>query len=286
MRVEYVAGELRVSGVAFDVPLVLYDSAQAFHWVPRGGGYAAAVGGRAALVKPLESEDGFALTGPRAGDVSFWREYFDLDRDYSALAAACSEYPVAMRALAALPGLRVLRQPPWEALVAFILSVNNNVARIRRLTLALCEALGDRSDDLGVYGFPGPDALANAGEHRLRALGVGYRAPYLIGAARAVADGFPLDSLAAMPYERARERLMTLAGVGPKVADCILLFGCGHAGAFPVDVWVGRLMRGWFGLERAADRELPGIARGMFGENAGLIQQSLFHCARLGLIEL
>jgi len=279
-----VDGELRVAGVAFDAELALYESAQVFHWVRRDGGFASAVEGRVVLVKPLR--DGFALAGPGAGDAAFWRAYFDLDRDYRTLASACSAYPIAVRALAALPGMRVLRQPPWEALVSFILSANNNVARIRRLTLAVCEELGEPAGVYGLHHFPAPAILAGAEEARLRALGVGYRAPYLIETARAVAEGFPLNELRSMPYREAHKALLALKGVGPKVADCVLLFGCGHSEAFPVDVWVARLMRQWFGLADVRNAELADRARVMFGDLAGLIQQSLFHCARLKLIEL
>ena len=127
--------------------------------------------------------------------------------------------------------------------------------------------------------------LANLTEAELRArVTCGYRAAYLIGTARMVADGFPLNALSAMPIERAREELMRLPGVGPKVADCALLFGCRHADAFPVDVWVKRLMADWFGVT-GSPAFLAREARRMFGERCGLVQQSLFHAARVGLIE-
>ena len=286
MRMTKKDGELRVSGVPLNAKLALVDSAQVFHWIERADGYAASVAGRAVLLAPSPRDDGFTLTGPGAGDADFWRVYFDLDRDYRALAADCAGHPVASRALALLPGMRVLRQPAWEALIAFILSANNNVARIRRLVLALCEALGKPAGAFGLHSFPTPNALANADETLLRQLGVGYRAAYLIETARAVADGFPLDGLHALPYDEAHKRLLALKGVGPRVADCVLLFGCGHTRAFPVDVWVARLMRGWFDMEGVPNRMIAARALELFGENAGLIQQSLFHCARLGLIEL
>ena len=286
MRITKENGRLRVSGVPFDAKQVLIDSAQVFHWIERADGYAASVAGRAVLLTPSPVDDGFTLTGLGAGDADFWRVYFDLDRDYRALAAECAGYPVAVRALELLPGMRVLRQPAWEALIAFILSANNNVARIRRLVLALCEALGERAGAFELHSFPSPQALANAEEALLRQLGVGYRAPYLIATARAVAEGFPLDCLHTLPHEEAHKHLLTLKGVGPKVADCVLLFGCGHTRAFPVDVWVARLMRQWFDMRGVPDRAMAARALQMFGKNAGLIQQSLFHCARLGLIEL
>ena len=164
--------------------------------------------------------------------------------------------------------------------MAFIISANNNVGRIRRIVRALIDGLGEGG------AFPTPAALAAAGEERLRALGCGYRAPFLISSARMVADGFDLDVLAALPYRAAHERLLSMPGVGDKVADCIQLFGLGHSMACPVDVWVERLTKRWLapGVQsKAAMRE---AAHALFGEYAGLIQQSLFHCARMGLISL
>ena len=135
-------------------------------------------------------------------------------------------------------------------------------------------------------GFPGPEALAACTEEALRALRVGYRAPYLIGAARRALEGFPLDGLRDMPYDEAHARLTGLPGVGDKVADCVLLFGCGHASAFPVDVWVARLLRDWFGITGCSRPAMARRARALLGPHAGLMQQFLFHAARMGAIEL
>ena len=99
-------------------------------------------------------------------------------------------------------------------------------------------------------------------------------------------DGFDLQAVSALPYEEAHKRLLTLSGVGDKVADCVQLFGMGQSMAFPVDVWVERLMKTWFVPETASKAEIRRAAHAMFGDDAGLIQQSLFHCARLGLLKL
>ena len=179
----------------------------------------------------------------------------------------------------------MLNQPPWEALIAFILSANNNVARIRTLVRALCAHCGQRVDG-GLYAFPTPVRLADCTEPELRSLKVGYRAPFLIETARRVRDGFPLDTLRYMPYEQAHRQLTTLPGVGDKVADCVLLFGCGHTEAFPVDVWVARLLRDWFHLTCTSRPALAREARNRLGEHAGIMQQFLFHAARVGAMEV
>ena len=268
----------RFAGVCFDARLVLIDSAQVFHWRERDGVLEGVSGGHAARLRP--EAEGFLLEGCAPGEEAFWTRYFDLERDYDAVRRTAAACPAALRAIELLPGMRVLRQPPWEALVAFIVSANNNVPRIRRIVRALIEELGEGGS------FPTPAALAGAGEEKLRALGCGYRAPYLIGASRMVEDGFDLDEIARMNYDAAHERLLRLPGVGDKVADCVQLFGMGQAEAFPIDVWVERLMKSWIVPQARNRAEIRRAARALFGEEAGLIQQSLFHCARMGLIEL
>lgn len=255
-----------------DLQLTLMDSAQCFHWVRTARGYGAVLDGRAVWLRP----------GEEIGDARMCA-YLDLERDYAAVARAYAPYAAARAAFAAFPGLRVVRQPPWEALFSFILSANNNVGRIRGLVAALSRAYGKEVD--GLYALPEPAALARASQEDLRALGVGYRAPYLLQTARRVQEGFDLEALGSMPYERAHALLCTLPGVGDKVADCVLLFGCGHAEAFPVDVWVERLMRAWFGVS-GSRRRVAACARERFGANAGILQQFLFHAARVGAISI
>ena len=267
-----------------DLRLTLVDSAQCFRWTQVGDCFAAAFEGGPVLLR----QSGRGIEAEGAFEVDALRRYLDLDRDYGAVALEYAHIPAARRAVELFPGLRVMNQPPWEALVCFILSANNNVSRIRGLTDALCRRLGRRWEWEGaaLYGFPSPEALAACGEPVLRALKVGYRAPFLIETARRVVEGFPLDALRDMPYDEAHRLLVTLPGVGDKVADCVLLFGCGHTSAFPVDVWVARLLREWFGVACASRAAMAGQARSLLGENAGLMQQFLFHAARTGAIEL
>lgn len=261
-----------------DLRLTLIDSAQCFRWIEAGERYGCVLDGKPVWL--YRDEAGLCADGDVGRDAL--RRYLDLDRDYAAVAAEYGHLPAARRAIELFPGLRVLNQPAWEALICFILSANNNVARIRSLTASLCARYGDERG--GLYGFPTPERLAVAGEDALRALKVGYRAPYLIETARRVRDGFPIDRLCEMPYGDAHALLTELPGVGDKVADCVLLFGCGHASAFPVDVWVDRLMREWFGVTCASRAAMAREARAMLGGHAGLIQQFLFHAARTGAI--
>lgn len=264
-----------------DLRLTLMESAQCFHWVEREGRFGAVVEGAPVWLW----QDGTGIRAEGDCGAQVLRHYLDLNRDYTAVAAEYAHIPAACEAVGLFPGLRVLNQPPWEALVAFILSSNNNVARIRTLVQALCGHFGQRLDG-GLYAFPTPERLADCDEAELRALKVGYRAPFLIETARRVRDGFQLDALQAMPYDEAHRLLTTLPGVGDKVADCVLLFGCGHAEAFPVDVWVARLLRDWFGLTCNSRPALAREARARLGDHAGLMQQFLFHAARVGAMEV
>ncbi len=256
----------------FDPFLTLMDSAQVFHFENIDGVYAACVAGR--VVTHLD-EDAFS------------KNYFDDFRDYDALITSELDEKTCI-AISSLPGLRVLNQPAWEALLAFILSANNNVKRIRLSVKLLNEKYGYACAFKGhtLYGFPSPETLSRLSETELqRETRCGYRAKYLIETAKMILDGFPLEELRDAPYEIARKRLMELSGVGGKVADCVALFGLGHASAFPVDVWVKRLMANWYGVEGSPEF-VRKEARRIFGENCGIYQQSLFHAARTGMIEV
>ncbi len=256
-----------------DSHLTLMDSAQVFHFKKVDGVYAACVNGR--LLTELDTDE-------------FAADYFDDKRDYGCLLQKDGLNEKTRRAVSSLPGLRVLNQPAWEALCAFIISANNNVKRIRLTISLLNEKYGSSVTYKGetLYGFPSCEVLSQIGEEELRReTGCGYRAKYLIETAQMVQNGFMLENLKNVPYEECRKRLMELPGVGGKVADCVALFGLGHASAFPVDVWVKRLMESWFSVTGTPEH-IRKEAVAIFGENAGLYQQSLFHAARTGLIEV
>lgn len=257
-----------------DLRLTLVDSAQCFRWVEVNGRFGCVL--MNAPVWLWRDGEGVHAESRLASD--FLRHYLDMNRDYGVIAREYAHIPPARTAIQRYPGLRVLNQPAWEALICFILSANNNVSRIQSLVAALCRHFGAEHD--GLYAFPTPEQLAGADEEVLRDLKVGYRAPFLIGTARRVLEGFPLEALCGMPYPEAHKLLTTLPGVGDKVADCVLLFGCEHASAFPVDVWVERLMGEWFGVTCRSRSAVCRQARALLGEHAGIMQQFLFHAAR------
>ena len=267
-----------------DLQLTLIDSAQCFRWTKRGEKYGCVIGGNCVWL----SQTPAGLEAEGEIDLPAIRHYLDLDRDYSKVALEYSHIPVARQAIEMFPGMRVMNQPTWEALITFILSANNNVKRIRTLADALCMHFPQPENIAaqGLLAFPTPEMLAGCSEEELRSLKMGYRAPFLIETARRVCEGFDLAGLASMPYAEAHRALVTLPGVGDKVADCVLLFGCGHTSAFPVDVWVDRLLKSWFGVEAKGRAQMLKTARNLLGDHAGLLQQFLFHAARTGAISL
>lgn len=257
----------------FNAHLTLFESAQVFHFRRICGVYAANVSGRAVTEKDTDA---------------FSESYFDLKRDYACVLSHPEPAGLLKRCVQAFCGLRVLNQPAWEATLAFILSANNNVSRIRNLVNELNLAYGDYVEYNGerLYGFPRPEVLARVDEATLRErVRCGYRAKYLIETARLVSQGFPLEALRHCSCGEARKKLMSLPGVGGKVADCICLFGLGHADAFPVDVWVKRLMESRFGIKGSPER-VREEAKKILGDSCGILQQYLFHAARTGLIDL
>jgi N-glycosylase/DNA lyase len=159
-------------------------------------------------------------------------------------------------------GLRVLRQEPWETLASFIASSTKQIVQIRQIVELLAQRFGEAP------AFPSAETIARATVAELRACKLGFHAAYLHTAAQRVADGqLDLVALRTMEYERALEELLKLHGVGEKIANCVLLFSCGHDDAFPVDVWMRRALR----------RLPPGVD---FGPYAGWAQQYLFHAER------
>ncbi len=261
-------------------PQDIFENGQAFRFGKvRDGVYEGVAHGR--FLRVTQRPDGVFLYPCEARAFEeIWRHFFDLDICYEALFEDCDD--AALRSgIAYAPGLRILNQQPFETLISFILSANNHDARIRSLVDKICSAYGAPFSFEGnpYHAFPEPQALAQACEADLRTLGVGYRAPYLIGASRSIAEGFDLDAVAQMDYAAAKRRLMELPGVGAKVADCILLFSLSFREAFPADVWVRRILQDTYDF-CGNDKQIFEFAQAKFGACAGIAQQYLFHHAR------
>ncbi|MSQ14191.1 MAG: hypothetical protein EXR47_08770 [Dehalococcoidia bacterium] len=228
--------------------------------------------------------------GTEAAVAARLRSYLRLDDDLPAVYRRFAADEHLAGTIQRLRGMRLLRQETWECLVGFICSGQNNVLRISLMMERMADAFGSATRLHGVARktFPSPERLAEAGETRLRTLGLGFRAGPVAQAARLVADGeFPLAALREWPYEKAKETLMGLHGVGDKIADCVLLFSLEKPEAFPVDRWVRRAVEEWYGvkprvarngkpLKEAPYADVLAWAQARWGRDAGYANQYLF----------
>ena len=263
-----------------DLPLTL-ESGQAFRWHDDGGVWSGFIEGR--LLTLERDPAGLRVAHAPGSPPDAGRavgDYFRLDDDLPAIYAQLCEDERLAAAVHRHWGLRILRQEPWECLIAFICSQNANIPRIGQMQATLADALGGTATlgGLARRTFPTPEALASAGEGRLRELGLGYRARYVAAAAETVAaGGIDLLALRAAPYEDAKAALLALPGVGEKVADCVLLFALDQLDAAPIDRWVRRALEDWYlDGRRLSYRDLWAWTREAFGPYAGYAQQYLF----------
>ncbi|MCI8386941.1 MAG: DNA-3-methyladenine glycosylase 2 family protein [Clostridiales bacterium] len=214
---------------------------------------------------------------------SMWKHYLSLDEDYTAVRAdiaerfntACGHIDMVMpEAMKYGEGIRILRQEPWEAVCSFIVSQNNNIPRIKKIISDMSRVYGTPIEHNGntYYTFPTATALANAGVEGLFSLKTGFRAKYIYDAARKVIEGdIDFDEILAASPDRAMEILLTIKGVGPKVASCAMLFGFGKTEAFPIDVWIKRVLAKYYP---------EGLDISKLGKYAGIAQQYLFYYER------
>ena len=261
-------------------PALIFNCGQAFRFEQEEetGAYRGIAYGRQICCRKTQNGmELFPVTPEEMEEI--WKGYFDLDFCYPPEDARFSSDAVLREAAQCCAGLRILRQEPFETIITFILSANNNIARIRGIIKKLCELAGEPIAP-GGFAFPTPQALALQSEETLRACGAGYRARYVLETARKVAEGYDLERFYGMDYAAARAELCELSGVGPKVADCILLFAYQKREAFPADVWIRRMLGELYGFAPKNDKEILQFASEHFGEYGGLAQQYLFHYMR------
>jgi len=273
----------------FDLALTL-DSGQTFHWEPSGEGFVGTIGEKAIHVEQrgevLKVRDDEAQTGsPRQPLTGIVSRYFSLDHPLPEICASFPDDPAMQEASAFCRGLRIMRQPRWECLATFITSSMKQVAHIRQMSRALRLRFGRSAiiDGSHVYAFQDADRLAQSTEAELRQCALGYRAKNLLATAQLVTSGeVDLDALARLPDDELRVRLCALPGVGVKVANCVMLFAYERLCAFPIDVWVERVLREKYfpHRRRLTARKLREFSTRHFGKHGGYAQQYLFHHAR------
>ena len=210
--------------------------------------------------------------------------YMRLDDDLTAIQKRLSSDQTVRQGIEHYPGMRIMRQEPWETLAGFILSSTSNIPRISGIMESLAETFGTIVSLPGLERttFPSPDVLAEAGEDRLREMRCGFRAPYLAGAAHAVASGdLSLGELRGAPYQEVLKELTSLHGVGEKIADCVMLFSLDRSEAFPADRWVRKVLTEWYDLPLNVTYDgARQWAWNRFGSDAGYANQYLFWYAR------
>ena len=270
----------------------IFDCGQAFRWEKQeDGSYTGAAGGRIANIQfDPDEENGTCgtLIINNASDEdfdNFWKEYLDLNRDYGEIKKVLGKDPVMANAITYGEGIRLLQHEPWETLLSFIISQNNHIPRIKKCIESLSENFGEK---IGVYNgreyysLPSPEKLASLTEEDLGICRLGYRAKYLIATAKKVCEE-GIDSLnnaagSHVSSKEAYEYITGFTGVGPKVANCIMLFALGKYDSFPLDVWMKRVMEEAYGL--ASPKEVADFAAQNFGEYGGFAQQYLFYYIR------
>jgi N-glycosylase/DNA lyase len=251
----------------FDLALTL-DCGQAFRWtITDDGSFEGVAMGKYLKIKQ-ENNDLIFYNTTEDDYNNIWKKYFDFERDYDTILKKARKTEILKSITKDCSGIRLLKQDPWEALCSFIISQNNNIPRIKGIINRLCENFGEKID--GGYTFPTAKRLADLTVEDLAPLRSGFRAKYILSAAKKCSTEIDLNTLHSLEIDEARNILMTITGVGPKVADCTLLFGLGFMNAFPMDVWMKRAMAVLF------DNKLPNGLE----DCAGIIQQYIFHYAR------
>ena len=274
----------------FDLEKTL-DSGQVFHWQKVGDGFLGAIGDLPVYVEQrsefLKVRDGEAARSPRRSLPGIVARYFALDHPLAEICDSFPKDPVMNAALNFCHGLRIIRQPKWECLATFICSSMKQVAHIRQISLALRKRFGEQRTigDQLVYTFASPQRLAQASEKELLECKLGYRAKNLRATARLVSSGqADLEAWSALSDAELRKQLCALPGVGPKIANCVMLFAYERLRAFPIDVWIERVLRQHYFSRRRkmSAQRLRQFSETYFGEHGGYAQQYLFHQARSG----
>jgi N-glycosylase/DNA lyase len=264
----------------------IFDCGQCFRWQRQeDGSYIGPAMGRVVKISYADGQ----LIIDNCGKEDFeniWKKYLDLDTDYGLIKEKLSAEDQIMQAASEYGyGIRILRQDFWETVVSFIISQNNNIPRIKGCIESICEKFGEHAGEYGgkaFFSIPSPSTLASLNSEDLAPCRLGYRAPYLVKMARQFVDRGGPDVVEAelKNAEDPIQALQQFCGIGPKVAACISLFGLGRMDAFPIDVWMRRVMNRLYDIDEKDVKAMKDYAKKHFGENGGIAQQYLFYYIR------
>ncbi|WP_024832517.1 DNA-3-methyladenine glycosylase family protein [Ruminiclostridium josui] len=264
----------------------IFDCGQCFRWIRQDdGSYRGIAGGR--LVNVSYNNEILCITNSTERDfIDIWYEYFDLGTDYSKIKSILEQDEIMKEAIKTGWGIRLLKQDFWEMLISFIISANNMIPRIMKTVDTLSALRGKCIDSsLNAFSFPDAEALASMSLEEIQQCKAGFRCKYIHKTSALMAQGFLTEEhLRSMDTAAARKALMKLPGVGPKVADCILLFSGLKYDVFPIDVWVKRVMEELYLKKESGLKEIQQFASKQFGDLTGYAQQYLFYHARLNKI--
>ena len=281
---------MRSSGICSFDPVMTVNSGQAFLWRQVNRNWYGVHGD--CIVKFSKSAEGFEFSSfPERKDVE--RDLFRLDDDIDSISAEMSRDPFIAGLLNTYGGLRLMRQNPAQCLFSFVCASNTNIPMIRRMLYTLAKKYGQEvsADGMEFHTFPSPEAMNKVSESDLRACGLGYQAKAVRAVAQGIESGtLDLAVLEKTGYADAKQQLLKLYGVGPKIADCVLLFSLNKLEAFPIDIWIARALAAhydWlcrFG-EKLTARQYEALSESVrkhFGRHAGYAQQYLYYHMRQG----
>ena len=280
--------EYRINSDTFELADI-FECGQCFRWnKEKNGSYTGVFHKNVLNVDKVGNE--IIFKGICEGNIEkICTDYFDLNRDYSKIKEELSKIDDNLKTSVEYgKGIRILNQDLWETIISFIISANNNIPRIKGIIERLAKAYGDKIEYEGkdYYTFPTPEQLRNVSIQEFRNLGLGFRDIRLYETTHMILDKeVDLNKLSKMPTKQAREELLRLSGVGPKVADCILLFSTlKRFDVFPIDVWVRRVMNELYiknaDETKVTKNEIQKLADEKFGALQGLAQQYLFYWKR------
>ena len=283
MNMQIVGKDLIISEVRDFNLRHIFDCGQCFRWNEiNENTYLGVAKGK--VLKITQNSDTVRLFNTTKDDFdNIWHQYFDLDRNYGDIKKALCNDEIMKSATKYGDGIRILNQDLWETVVSFIISASNNIPRIKGIIERLCALYGNEIEymDEIYYSFPDYQTLATLTCNDLAPIKAGYRDKYIIDAAKKFADGTLSDAyIRSLSTLEAKKALLTVNGIGEKVANCILLFGLSRTESFPVDVWIKRIMEYcYFDGETSIDN-ISSLAKEKFGNLGGFAQQYLFFYAR------
>jgi N-glycosylase/DNA lyase len=268
----------------------IFDCGQCFRWTrQKNDNYIGVAFGK--VIEVEKKDNNIIIYNTDEKDFKdIWLDYFDLRRDYASIKEELSKDELLKQSVEFGHGIRILQQEPFELVISFIISANNRIPMIKRAIDNISRKWGKEIQykENTYYAFPSIEDLAHASLEEIEACGVGFRAKYIADTVGKIYKSiteeyrqeYDLNFIKAQSDDGCHEALQIFNGIGPKVADCIMLFSMNKYSAFPVDVWVKRAMQHFYLAPDVSLKKIRDFGRNKFGQLAGFAQQYLFYYAR------